>query len=161
MSGSYNKVVLLGHLGADPDIRSLTSGGRVASFRIATSETWKDKSSGEKKERTDWHNVVVFNDGIVKVIEQYVRKGSCVLIEGKLQTRKYEKDGTDRYVTEVVIQAFGGSLTMVGGKRDSDSGDRYTSHQTQRGGGGSDALSNMRTGGSDGFDADLDYEIPF
>lgn len=167
--GSYNKVTLLGNLGADPDIRSLNSGDRVASFRMATTESWKDKSTGLKQERTDWHTVVVFNEGLVGVIEQYLRKGSTVLVEGKLQTRKWQdREGNDRYSTEVVLQKFGGTLTLVGGKRDSDSGDRYASHQTYQGGGDrreetSYADDRGRPGGGGGgdFSADLDDEIPF
>lgn len=115
--GSVNKVTLLGNVGKDPDIRTLNNGNRVASFSIATSETWRDKASGERKEKTDWHNVVVFNDGLVKVIENYVRKGSKLYVEGALKTRKYEKDGRDVYATEVVLQQYGGSLVLLGEKQ--------------------------------------------
>lgn len=114
MAGSLNRVQLIGNVGADPEIRSVASGSKVANFRIATSETWKDKNTGEKKERTEWHSIVVWNDGLVGVIEKYVKKGSKVMVEGQLQTRKWEKDGVDRYTTEVVLQGFGGSLLLLG-----------------------------------------------
>lgn len=161
MAGSFNRVTLLGNLGADPEIRSMNSGDRVATMRIATTESWK--VNGEKKERTDWHTVVIFNEKLVEVAEKYLRKGSSVLVEGKLQTRKWQdNNGNDRYTTEVVIQKFGGSLTMVGGKRDGDDGDRYSSHQTRTGssssGGG---FSGQDSRGHNDFSADLDDEIPF
>lgn len=113
--GSVNKVILVGNVGKDPEIRSLNNGDRVASLSLATTESWRDKSSGEKKEKTEWHRVVVFNDGLVKVIENYVKKGTTLYLEGALQTRKYEKDGQERYVTEVVLQRFGGQLVLLGG----------------------------------------------
>lgn len=120
MAGSVNKVILIGNLGRDPEIRSLNSGDRVANLRIATSESWRDKSSGERKEKTEWHRVTVFNENIVKVCESYLKKGSTVYIEGQLQTRKYEKNGVDHYATEIVLQRFNGVLTMLGGKSDSE-----------------------------------------
>ena len=117
MAGSVNKVILVGNLGAEPEIRTLNSGDRVANLRLATSESWKDKSSGERKERTEWHSVVIFNDSLVKVAENYLRKGSTVYLEGSLQTRKWtDQSGADRYSTEVVLQKFRGELTMLGGK---------------------------------------------
>lgn len=117
MAGSVNKVILIGNLGRDPEIRTLNSGDRVANLRIATSETWRDKASGERKEKTEWHQVVVFNDNIVKVCENYLRKGSTIYVEGSLQTRKYaDAQGVEKYSTEVVLQKFGGVLTMLGGK---------------------------------------------
>lgn len=127
MAGSVNKVILVGNLGKDPEIRSMQSGDKVASFSIATSESWKDKSSGEKKEKTEWHRISVFNQGLVKVIENYVKKGSKVYIEGQLETRKWtDKDGQEKYTTEVVLRPFRGELTMLdnkggggGGMRDS------------------------------------------
>ncbi len=116
MAGSLNRVSLIGNLGRDPEIRTTQNGSRVASFSIATSETWKDKSSGEKKERTDWHNIVCWSDGLVGVVEQYLKKGSKVYVEGKLQTRKWQdQSGVDRYSTEVVIQGFGGQVILLGG----------------------------------------------
>jgi len=118
MAGSLNKVMLIGNLGKDPEIRTLNSGDRVANLRIATSETWRDKASGERKEKTEWHQVVIFNDGLVKLAENYLRKGSTVYIEGSLQTRKYEQGGVEKYATEIVLQKFRGELTMLGGKPD-------------------------------------------
>ena len=117
MAGSVNKVILIGNVGRDPEIRSMPSGDRMANLRIATSETWRDRQSGERKEKTEWHTVVIFNDNIVKVVEQYVKKGTSLYIEGALQTRKWtDKDGQERYSTEVVIQRFNGQLTLLGGR---------------------------------------------
>ena len=119
MAGSINRVFLIGNLGADPEIRRTHDGKPIANLRIATSESWRDKSTGERKEKTEWHTVVIFSEPICKVAEQYLRKGSKVYVEGSLQTRKWtDKDGKDRYSTEVVIQAFGGALTMLDGKSD-------------------------------------------
>ena len=116
MAGSVNKVILIGNLGADPEVRSLPSGGKVVNLRVATTDTWRDKNSGERKEKTEWHRVVIFNEGLVRVAEQYLRKGSKVYIEGALQTRKWEKDGVDQYSTEVVLQSFNSQLTMLDGR---------------------------------------------
>lgn len=114
MSGSINRATLLGHLGKDPEIRRSQDGRAIANLRIATTETWKDKASGERKEKTEWHTVVIFNEGLAKVAEQYLRKGSHVYIEGTIQTRKWQdKDGQDRYSTEVVLQNFGGTLVLL------------------------------------------------
>ena len=119
MAGSVNKVILVGNLGADPEVKSFQNGGKVCNLRIATSESWKDRMTGERKERTEWHSVAIFSEGLVGVAERFLRKGSKVYIEGGLQTRKWtDKDGKDRYSTEVVIQAFGGALTMLDGKSD-------------------------------------------
>lgn len=155
---SVNKVTLLGNVGADPEIRSMQSGARVANLRIATSETWKDKQTGEKKERTEWHSVVVWNDGLVGVIERYVKKGTKLYVEGQLQTRKWQdQSGNDRYSTEVVLQGFGGSLVLLGG------------NDNRQGGGSSGGSSGWFGGGSTGggapsggsFRDDLDDDIPF
>lgn len=117
MAGSVNKVTLIANLGRDPEVRRMQNGDPVVNMRVATSESWKDKASGERKERTEWHNVVIFNENLAKVAEQYLRKGSKVYIEGQLQTRKYQdKDGTDRYTTEVVLQRFRGDLTLLDSK---------------------------------------------
>ena len=114
MSGSVNKVILLGNLGRDPEIRSMQSGKKMASFSIATSKRWKDRNTQEQKENTSWHNIVVFNEGLVDVIERYVKKGSKIYVEGELSTRKYQdKDGNDKYTTEVVLQGYNSSLTML------------------------------------------------
>ncbi|CAN7312827.1 MULTISPECIES: single-stranded DNA-binding protein [unclassified Phenylobacterium] len=152
MSGSVNKVILIGNLGADPEIRSMNSGDRIANLRIATSESWRDKSSGERKEKTEWHRVVIFNDNLVKVAEQYLRKGSKVYIEGAIQTRKWtDQSGQEKYSTEIVLQKFRGELTMLDGRGD---GERSGSG----GGGGSTGYD----GGSD-FSSNLpdDDDIPF
>lgn len=116
MAGSVNKVMLIGRLGRDPEVRTFQNGGKVCNFRIATSETWKDKNTGEKREKTEWHSIAIFNEGLVRIAEQYLRKGSQVYIEGQLQTRKWQdQSGADRYSTEVVLQGYGGTLTMLGG----------------------------------------------
>jgi single-strand DNA-binding protein len=120
MAGSVNKVILIGNLGADPEVRSLPSGGKVVNLRVATTDTWRDKNTGERKEKTEWHRVVIFNEGLTRVAEQYLRKGSKVYIEGALQTRKWEKDGVDQYSTEVVLQNFNSQLTMLDGRGDGE-----------------------------------------
>src|SRR6201987_1288691 len=129
MAGSVNKVILVGNLGKDPEIRTLNSGDRVANLRLATSETWRDRNSGERKERTEWHQVVIFNENLVKVAENYLKKGSTVYIEGALQTRKWtDQAGVEKYSTEVVLQKFRGELTMLGGRgdrADAGGGDDY------------------------------------
>src|SRR6476659_7335299 len=117
MAGSVNKVILVGNLGKDPEVRRLSSGEPVVNLRIATSESWKDKATGERRERTEWHSVVIFNDNLARVAEQYLRKGSKVYVEGQLQTRKWQdQSGQDRYTTEVVIQRFRGELTLLDGR---------------------------------------------
>jgi single-strand DNA-binding protein len=164
MAGSVNKVILVGNLGAEPEIRTLTSGDRVANLRIATSETWRDRTSGERKERTEWHRVVIFNDNLVKVAENYLRKGSTVYIEGALQTRKWtDQSGVEKYSTEIVLQKFRGELTMLGGKGDGASAggggaDEYGGGYSGGGGGAPRAKS---SGPREDFSADLDDEIPF
>ena len=118
MAGSINKVILVGHLGKDPEVRSFNNGGKVCNFSLATSETWKDKNSGERKEKTEWHNIAIFNDGLVGVCERYLKKGSKVYLEGALQTRKWQdRDGNDKYTTEIVLQGFNGTLVMLDGKQ--------------------------------------------
>lgn len=116
MAGSVNKVILVGNVGKDPEVRTLNSGERVANLSLATSETWRDKTSGERKEKTEWHRITIFNDNIVKVVENYVKKGSTLYIEGALQTRKYEQNGVEKYATEIHIGKFRGELTLLGGK---------------------------------------------
>lgn len=123
MVGSVNKVTILGNLGRDVEVRTFSNGGKVANLRVATSETWKDRESGERRERTEWHSVEIFQEGLVGVCEQYLRKGSKVYIEGKLQTRKWQaQDGTDRYSTSIVLQGFGGVLVMLDGRDNSQDG---------------------------------------
>lgn len=135
MSGSVNKVIILGNLGADPEVRTFQNGGKVCNLRIATSETWKDKNTGERRERTEWHTVAVFQEGLVRIAEQYLRKGSKVYIEGKLQTRKWQdQSGNDRYATEIVLQGFDAKLTMLDGKSEGG-GDTGGSHGNQQGSG--------------------------
>ena len=117
MAGSVNKVILLGNLGRDPEVRSFQNGGKVVNLRIATSETWRDKATGERKERTEWHSVAIFNENIAKIAEQYLRKGSKVYVEGQLETRKWQdQSGADRYSTEVVLRPYSGSLTLLDGR---------------------------------------------
>jgi single-strand DNA-binding protein len=161
MAGSVNKVILVGNLGKDPEIRTLTSGDRVANLSLATSETWRDKSSGERKEKTEWHRVVIFNDNLVKVAESYLRKGSTVYIEGSLQTRKWtDNSGVEKYSTEIVLQKFRGELTMLGGRGEGGgSGGGYDESGGGYGGGG--FQSRGSSGPKESFPADLDDEIPF
>jgi len=170
MAGSVNKVILVGNLGADPEIRSLNSGDRVANLRIATSETWRDRSSGERKEKTEWHRVVIFNDNLVKVAEQYLRKGSKVYIEGAIQTRKWtDQSGQEKYSTEIVLQKFRGELTMLDGRGDGErdsmggGGGDYGGGYGGGGGGfgGGQGQRNQSSGPREDFSADLDDEIPF
>ena len=169
MAGSVNKVILVGNLGADPEIRSLGSGDRVANLRLATSESWRDRTSGERKEKTEWHRVVIFNDNLVKVAEQYLRKGSTVYIEGAIQTRKWtDNTGAEKYSTEIVLQKFRGELTMLGGRADGAGAsagggdDGYSSGGGGGGGyGGGGAPRSQPSGPRESFSADLDDEIPF
>ena len=158
MAGSVNKVILIGNLGADPEVRTFQNGGKVCNLRIATSETWRDKASGERKEKTEWHRVSVFSEGLVRVCEQYLKKGSKVYIEGALTTRKWQDQATgqDRYQTEVVLQGFGSTLTMLDGRSGGQGGGDF--------GGGSSSGGNF--GGGDQSSAmpgpsDFDDEIPF
>lgn len=165
MAGSVNKVIIIGNLGRDPEVRSFPNGGKVVNLRIATSESWKDKATGERKERTEWHSVAIFNEGLAKIAEQYLRKGSTVYIEGQLETRKWQdQSGADRYSTEVVLRPYNGSLTLLGGKRDGDNGgadggEGYGGGREQGGssGGSGSAGGNGQGGGRN----DVDDEIPF
>jgi single-strand DNA-binding protein len=174
MAGSVNKVILVGNLGADPEIRTLSSGDRVANLRLATSETWRDRTSGERKEKTEWHRVVIFNDNLVKVAESYLRKGSTVYIEGAIQTRKWaDASGVEKYSTEIVLQKFRGELTMLGGRGDgagagAPAGGGYDEGYAGGGGGGGGnfgggggAPRSQPSGPRESFSADLDDEIPF
>ncbi len=175
MAGSLNKVMLIGNLGADPEIRSFQNGGKVANLRIATSETWKDRNTGERQERTEWHTVAIFSEGLVGVVERFLRKGSKVYIEGQLQTRKWQdQQGNDRYSTEVVLRGLNGTLTMLdgaqggggggggagrggdyGGGQQSGGGDNWRS-----GGGSAGGAAGGSQGGGSNYD-DLDDDIPF
>lgn len=185
MAGSVNKVILIGNLGRDPEVRSFPNGGKVCNLRIATSETWRDRNSGERKERTEWHSVAIFNENLAKIAEQYLRKGSTVYIEGQLETRKWQdQSGADRYSTEIVLRPFRGELTLLGGRGEGggsqgggydDRGDDqgygggqgggYGSSPSQGGGygggsgrsGASSQTGNFGGGGR----SDMDDEIPF
>ena len=166
MAGSVNKVILVGNLGRDPEVRSFQNGGKVVNLRIATSDTWRDKTTGERKERTEWHSVAIFNEYIGKVAEQYLRKGSKVYVEGQLETRKWQdQSGADRYSTEVVLRPYAGSLTLLDGREGGGSGEERGSggyaedrgYGEERGGSGASAA---RSGGGGGR-SDLDDEIPF
>ena len=126
MAGSVNKVILIGNLGRDPEVRNFQNGGKVCNLRIATSETWKDRNTGERRERTEWHSVAIFQEGLVRVAEQYLRKGSKVYLEGKLQIRKWQdQSGQDRYTTEIVLQGYDGVLTMLDGRGEGGGGGNY------------------------------------
>ena len=150
MAGSLNKVMLIGNLGADPEIKSFQNGGRIANLRIATSESWKDRQTGEKKERTEWHSVVIQSDGLVGVVERFLRKGSKVYIEGQLQTRKWQdQSGNDRYSTEVVLRGLNGTLTMLDGAQGGSGGGGGGG---QRGGGYGGGGGGSYGGGSQGGD---------
>jgi len=149
MAGSLNKVLLIGRLGADPEIKQMVNGKSVARLSLATSQTWKDKNTGERKEKTEWHRVVVFNEGLVNVVKQYLKKGAQVYIEGQLSTRKWkdEKSGQDKYSTEVIIQGYNSSLTMLGSGMKNDNS--------------SQAIPNKSEEASQTQQNDLDDEIPF
>lgn len=172
MAGSVNKVILVGNLGRDPEVRSFQNGGKVVNLRIATSETWRDKATGERKERTEWHSVAIFNENIGKIAEQYLRKGSKVYVEGQLETRKWQdQSGADRYSTEVVLRPYTGSLTLLDGREGGSGGggggdERGSGYPEDRGygdeRGGSGGGSAPRSGGGGGGGrSDLDDEIPF
>jgi single-strand DNA-binding protein len=164
MAGSVNKVILVGNLGRDPEIRRTQDGRPIANLRVATTETWRDKSSGERREKTEWHTVVIFNEGLCRVAEQYLRKGAKVYIEGQLQTRKWQgQDGQDRYSTEVVLQGFNSQLTMLDA-RGAGAGAQIGMQEDDQGGYGapSNGTSKRSTGGTGkGFDKQVDDEIPF
>ena len=152
MAGSVNKVILVGNLGKDPEVRRTTSGDPVVNLSLATSESWRDKSSGERKEKTEWHRVVIFNKNLAEVAEKYLRKGSKVYVEGQLQTRKWtDKDGAERYSTEVVLQNFRGELTMLDGRNGGGEG----------GGGGSGGRSGAGEAPASFQRDEMDDEIPF
>ncbi|MES2986767.1 MAG: single-stranded DNA-binding protein [Pseudomonadota bacterium] len=184
MAGSVNKVIIVGNLGRDPESRSFQNGGKVVNLRIATSESWKDRNTGEKKEKTEWHSVAIFNEGLANVAEKYLRKGSKVYIEGALQTRKWtDQAGVEKYSTEIVLQGFNSVLTMLdgapgggsgggGGSRGggddwgaSGGGDDFAGQSSSRGGGGGGNFNSgaQKSGGNfgGGFPDDLDDDVPF
>lgn len=176
MAGSVNKVIIIGNLGVDPEVKTFQNGGKVCNLRIATSETWKDKQSGERREKTEWHTVAIFQEGLVRIAEQYLKKGSKVYVEGKLQTRKWQdKSGADRYSTEIVLQPFDGVLTMLDGRGENSGGggggyggnngggggggESYGGDNGGYGGGGGGGSAPSSGGG--GGRSDLDDDIPF
>ena len=167
MAGSVNKVILIGNLGRDPEVRSFQNGGKVCNLRIATSETWRDRNTGERRERTEWHSVAIFSEGLVRIAEQYLRKGSKVYLEGQLETRKWQdQSGQDRYTTEVVLRNYGSTLTMLDGRDGpGGSGGGGGGYGDDRGGGGfpDDRGSGGYGGGPSGGPggSDMDDEIPF
>ena len=182
MAGSVNKVILIGNLGRDPEVRSFQNGGKVVNLRIATSETWRDRNSGERKERTEWHSVAIFNEPLGKIAEQYLKKGSTVYIEGQLETRKWQdQSGQDRYTTEIVLRPYSGALTLLGGRGeggggaddrggydDRDSGGGYGGGASgggygggRSGGGGGGSQGGFGGGAGGGSRSDLDDDIPF
>ena len=164
MAGSVNKVILVGNLGRDPEIRSTQDGTRIANLSVATSENWRDKNSGERKERTEWHRVAIFNDRLVDVVEKYLKKGAKVYIEGQLQTRKWtDQQGQERYTTEVVLQRYRGELTMLDGRGEQGAGGGAYEGGDQDYGGGAGGGGAPRGGGGGRAPqgADLDDEIPF
>jgi len=177
MAGSVNKVILIGNLGKDPEIRRTQDGRPIATLNVATSETWRDKNSGERKEKTEWHRVVIFNENLCKVVEQYVKKGAKLYIEGQLQTRKWQdKDGAEKYSTEVVLQGFNGTLTMLDGRSGgagapggmhegpaeySAGGDDYGAPASSAPRSGGKAASSGAKSSKSSFDKALDDEIPF
>lgn len=178
MAGSVNKVIIVGNLGRDPEVRSFPNGGKVVNLRVATSETWKDRNTGERKERTEWHSVAIFNENLGRIAEQYLRKGSTVYLEGALETRKWQdQSGQDRYTTEIVLRAFRGELTLLGGRGDAggaprddygsqggyDQGPSSGGYGNDNFGGGRSSGGNSYGGGnqSAGRANDFDDEIPF
>ncbi len=162
MAGSVNKVIIIGNLGKDPEVRSFQNGGRVCNFSVATSENWKDKATGEKKEKTEWHKVEIFNDRLVDVAEKYLKKGSKVYIEGQLETRKWtDKEGQERYTTSVVLKNFRGELTMLDGKSSSGGFNDNAPDELDQGMSGMGGSGKRIASGGGGGAAELDDEIPF
>lgn len=173
MAGSVNKVIIVGNLGRDPEVRSFPNGGKVVNLNIATSETWRDKASGERKERTEWHRVAIFNEALGKIAEQYLKKGSTVYLEGQLETRKWQdQSGAERFTTEIVLRQFRGELTLLGGRDAGGSGggsgggyDERGGNDEYQGGGGGGGTSRGGSGGggtsSGSSRSDMDDEIPF
>ncbi len=174
MAGSVNKVIIIGNLGRDPEVRSFQNGGKVVNLRIATSDTWRDKQTGERKERTEWHSVAIFNEALAKIAEQYLKKGSTVYIEGSLETRKWQdQSGQDKYTTEIVLRPYNGNLTLLGGRGEGGGGGGYDDrggYEEGGQGGGYSGGSSSGGAGRGGFGggspagggrSDMDDEIPF
>src|SRR5271156_3411424 len=162
MAGSVNKVILVGNLGKDPKVSQLNSGDRVVNFTLATSDSWKDKNTGERKERTEWHNIVVFNENIGRVVEQYCKKGSKVYLEGQIQTRKYnDQSGTEKYITEIVLQRFRGELTLLDSRNGSGEGRESVPSEDRMPAFGRAAPAERRPALAGGGGGDPDDDIPF
>ena len=160
MAGSVNKVILVGNVGQDPEVRQFQNGGQVCSFSVATSENWKDKNTGERREKTEWHRISVFNEGLIRVVQNYVKKGSKLYIEGQLETRKWQdQNGQDRYSTEVVLRGFGATLTMLD-SRNAGGGGGYAQDSVAYGNQGQGGARQME-GPAQDFSQDFDDEIPF
>ena len=165
MAGSVNKVILVGNLGKDPEARSFQNGGKVVNFTLATSETWNDRASGERREKTEWHNIVIRNEKLGEIAERYLKKGAKVYIEGSIQSRKYEQNGQEKYITEVVLSPFRGELTMLSGRSDESGAEAGGGFRSER---STPRASGPKSGGSSGASwdtgrgaGDLDDEIPF
>ena len=155
MAGSINKVILVGNLGRDPEVKQMPSGGSICNLSVATSESWKDRNSGERREKTEWHRVVIFSEGLVRIAEQYLRKGSKIYLEGQLETRKWQdQNGQDRYSTEVVLRNFNSNLTMLDGREGAGQGGGRMDDQRSAG-------PRQMSGPAQDFSSDLDDEIPF
>ena len=169
MAGSVNKVILIGNLGRDPQVRRMNSGEAVVNFSVATTESWRDKGSGERKDRTEWHNVVIFNENLAKIAEQYLKKGSKVYVEGQLQTRKWtDKDGSEKYTTEIVLQRYRGELTLMDSRNSGggDYGGREEGGSMERSSGNasfgrSSPMDQRPSGGGGSMSQDIDDDIPF
>ena len=164
MAGSVNKVILVGNVGKDPEVKQFQNGGQVCSFSLATSETWKDKNTGEKREKTEWHRISIFNEGLVRVVQSYVKKGSKLYIEGALETRKWQdQNGVDKYTTEIVLRNFGGTLVMLDGRNSEGGGQRggYSQDSVAYGNQGGGGGPRQMEGPAQSFSQDLDDEIPF
>ncbi len=166
MAGSVNKVILVGNLGRDPEVRTFQNGGRVCNLSLATSESWKDKNSGDRREKTEWHRVVIFNENLVGVAERFLRKGSKIYLEGQIETRKFtDNSGAERYTTEVVLRPYRGELTMLDGRQDGGEGGGGYGGGSSQGGGGGYGGGGSGGGGQgpapSGGGGDLDDEIPF
>lgn len=160
MAGSVNKVILVGNVGQDPEVRQFQNGGQVCNFSLATSENWKDKNTGERREKTEWHRISVFSEGLIRVVQSYVKKGSKLYIEGQLETRKWQdRDGNDKYTTEVVLRGYGGTLTMLDSRNGGGGG--YAQQDQMGGGYGGGGGPRAMEGPPQDFSQDLDDEIPF
>ncbi len=159
---SINKVILVGNVGGDPEIRNTSDGREIASFSLATSDSWKDKNTGEKKDKTEWHRIVVFSSGLAGIVKNYVKKGSKLYIEGQLQTRKWtDKDGADKFTTEIVLQNFNSTLQILDNNRGSTGGGNYDNHDSGSKSANNSAAKNNKNNDSEEFNSDLDDDIPF